>query len=810
MRPSSFALAVALAILPAANALAANALTANDKNANNDSAALIKSGQAAQGFFNLFYQQDSGELYLEAKRLNQPFLLLTSLPHGVGSNDIGLDRGQLGVTRLVQFERHGPYLILKQLNTGYRAQTDNAAEQRAVKEAFAESVLWRGKLVEGKRLLVAINDLVINDLHGITEALERTKQGHYRLDTAHSLILPKWVKSFERNSDVDVLLTFNSSKAGAQVAEVTPEGKQLSVRMRYSFIQLPDNKYQPRAYHPNSGYLSDDYLDYGTGIDEDIVKRHLLRHRLEKVTPGDGPSKVKQPIVYYLDPGVPEPIRSALLDGASWWEQAFTDAGFIDGFKVKLLPQDADPQDIRYNVIQWVHRATRGWSYGSAIADPRTGEIIKGHVTLGSQRVRQDHLIARGLTAGWADRQEAKDAATALSLARIRQLAAHEVGHTLGLDHNFAASSNNNASVMDYPHPQISLKGSHIDISAPYGVGVGPWDKFTIAYGYGQFSKESQAAHLATLMRDVEHAGLRYIGEADSRRADASNAYASLWDNGPDPVAELDRLSTVRLQAIDQFSASALLDDQPYGELRDAFVPIYLLTRYQITAAAKFIGGTDYSYSGNDLGKEWHFIAPELQKNALSSLVATLKAQDLTIPVNLVNALVPKSGNYSSTRESFDSATGVIIDPVGMAEVLSRHVSQALLSPQRLNRVQQGFMADREQLSVVEIVDKLMGATLYTETPTGSELAVWMRVNAVVLDQLLASYHSPDSSPEVKALLAERLDYSLKQLSRKAKRSSAFEAAHFEWLRLGVERGLKEKEFKLIEKPKIMPPGSPI
>lgn len=800
MKSSTLALAVILATFPATNVIAAT----------DNSAKLIKTSEVAQGFMTLFYEKRSGELYLEAKGLNQPFLLLTSLPHGVGSNDIGLDRGQLGITRMVQFECHGPYLVLRQLNTRYRAGTDNSAEQRAVKEAFAESILWRGKVVEGKRALVSINNLVINDLHGVSHALERAQQGNYRLDKNRSLILPEGIKSFERNSDVDVLLTFNSDKAGEQVAEVTPDGQHLSIRMRYSFVALPDDDYQPRAYHPMSGYLSDDYLDYGTGVGKDIVKRHLLRHRLEKVTPGDAPSEVVKPIIYYLDPGVPEPIRTALLEGASWWQEAFDNAGFIHGFKVELLPEDADPQDIRYNVIQWVHRATRGWSYGSAITDPRTGEIIKGHVTLGSQRVRQDHLIARGLTAGWQDRDAAQEAAMSLSLARIRQLAAHEVGHTLGLDHNFVASSNDNASVMDYPHPKVTLNGDSIDISSPYEQGIGRWDKFTIAYGYGQFSEEHQTSALGKLMADVEREGLGYIGEADSRSQDASHAYASLWDNGPDPVAELDRLQKVRQQAIEQFSPSVLLVEQPYGEVRDAFVPIYLLTRYQITAAAKFIGGSDYSYRMSEAGKEWHYMAPELQKGALDSLLRTLKPGALQIPTNVIDMLLPKSGNYQATRESFVGATGVIADPIAMAEVLSRHTCQQLLSPARLNRVEQGYLADKEQLSVLNLVDRLLGATLYDDIPTGPELGIWMRVNAVVLDQLLSSYHSDDSSPEVKALLADRLNYALKQLSRKIKRSSAYEAAHFEWLRHGVEQALVDAKVKLIAKPLPMPPGSPI
>ncbi|MBW8182754.1 zinc-dependent metalloprotease [Shewanella nanhaiensis] len=801
MKPFNLVLAAALLSAPVVTATAASENTAT----------LIKKSQAATGFTNLFYAKNSGDLYLEINKLNQPFLLLTSLPHGVGSNDIGLDRGQLGYTRLVQFERHGPYLILKQLNTQYRASSDNSAELRAVKEAFAESVLWRGKILDGKRSLVAINDLVINDLHGISSRLEATKQGSYQLDPERSLIIPEGVKSFERNSDVDVLLSFNSKKAGDYVAQVTPDANHLSVRMRYSFIQLPDEGYTPRAYHPMSGYLSDEYLDYGTLVDQDIRQRHLLRHRLQKVVPGSAPSEVVKPITYYLDPGVPEPIRSALLEGASWWEKAFTQAGFINGFKVELLPEDADPQDVRYNMIQWVHRATRGWSYGSAVTDPRTGEIIKGHVTLGSQRVRQDHLIARGLTAGWEDRDAAKEAAMSLSLARIRQLSAHEIGHTLGFDHNFAASTNGNASVMDYPHPKIGLVDGNIDISAPYDVGVGAWDKYIVEYGYGEYADlAEEQAELTALMKKVQRDGLRYIGEADSRAKAASNAYASLWDNGSDPVAELVRLGKVRTKAIEDFSQLALLKGQPSGELSDSFVPIYLLTRYQIAAAAKFIGGTDYSYADGVDGESWHYLAPQLQLNALEALMQTLSPEQLVLSTSLQEALVPKSGNYQASRESFDSGLGVINDPLGMAEVLSRHTLSQLFAPERLNRVNQAYLNDKEQLSVPALVDKLLGFTLYSDIPTGEELGVWMRVNSVMLDELLAVYHNKQTRPEVKAQLAARLKTTLKQLNRKVKRASAYEAAHFAWLAQGLEAGMEDEKVKLIPEPIKMPPGSPI
>lgn len=802
MKPQSVALALSIALLGFPTVTVAAAAP---------SAKIIKQGQEAKGFLNLYYEESEGELYLEVNRLNQPFILVTSLPQGVGSNDIGLDRGQLGQTRMVQFERQGPYVLLKQLNTQYRANTSDAAEQRAVEEAFADSVLWQGKVIEGKPDLVAINDLVLNDLHGVSSVLQQTEQGNYQLDLSRSVILPKGIKSFEKNADVDVQLTFKGDVAGAQVAQVTPDGTLMSVRMRYSFVELPDTDYQPRAYHPMSGYLSDEYRDYATPFNQPLVQRFILRHRLQKVHPGPAPSEVVKPITYYLDPGVPEPIRSALLDGARWWETAFTRAGFINGFKVELLPADADPQDIRYNMIQWVHRATRGWSYGAALTDPRTGEIIKGQVTLGSLRVRQDYLIAKGLTAGWQDRVAAEKAATALSLARIRQLAAHEVGHTLGLDHNFAASTNQDASVMDYPHPKIQLKGNDIDISAPYTTGVGPWDDFAIAYGYSdQGDARTQQALQVDLLADVAKRGLRYIGEADSRQKDASQAYASLWDSGDDPIDQLGKLNKIRTKAIADFSSAALLPNEPLGELADAFAPIYLLTRYQIDAVAKFIGGTDYNYQSIGEGSRWSYIAPQLQLTGLDALLNTLDAASLTVPQTLLDSLVPKAGNYHVTRESFDSGLGAINDPLGMAEVFSRHTVSLLLMPKRLNRVSQASMADSEQLSVTTLLDKLFAATLYQEDKLALVEGVWMRVNAVVIDEVLATLHDPQTSPEVRAAINDRAQFVIKQLKAKSNRANVSLAAHYTWLQQGLTAGLTDAKVKLIPKPLTLPPGSPI
>lgn len=776
-----------------------------------DSNSVLRTSHKAEGFINLYFDNDSGQLYLEANHLNQPLLLLTSLPQGAGSNDIGLDRGQLGNTRLVQFERQGPFILLKQLNTHYRADSDNPFEQRAVKEAFADSVLWQGKLLPGNRLLVPINELLLTDLHGIQQQLKTTGQGNYHLDPSRSAILPKSVKSFARNSDVDIQLTFAADKPGSQVADVAPDGQWLSMMVRFSFIALPDSGYQPRPYHPMSGFLSDEYRDYATPIDQDITKRLLLRHRLQKVHPGPAPSEVVKPIVYYLDPGVPEPIRSALLEGGRWWSQAFAAAGFLNAFKMEMLPDDADPQDIRYNVVQWVHRATRGWSYGAVVTDPRTGEIIKGQVTLGSLRVRQDLLIARGVTAGWNDRAAADQASMALALARIRQLAAHEIGHTLGLSHNFAASTNDNASVMDYPHPYIQLTDGQIDISQPYREGIGAWDKFAITYGYGDFGDAAATKKaLAQLLQQTQQQGLRYIAEADSRRASAGNAWASLWDRGNDPLAELARLQGVRQQALQQFSATALLPGQPLGELADALVPVYLLSRYQVEAAAKFIGGTDYSYLERRDNGSWHFMTPELQQRALKEVIATLDSDSLYLPTSLYAKLVPKAGDYQRTRESFASALGVANDPQAMVEAFSRHVVGLLLQSERLNRVDQQASRDNEQVSIPQLLDQLAAKTLLANLPSGDKQAVAMRVNAVVLDGVLEALDNPACRPEVRAQISAKLAFWQQQFERKEKRVTAFEAAHYLQMQRLIAQHDKFPTKRMILTPVKMPPGSPI
>ena len=422
------------------------------------------------GYFPMYYEAKTGHIFLEISRWDIDFLYVHSLPSGVGSNDIGLDRGQIGGSLVVRFVRYGPKVLLVEPNQSYRAVTNDALERRAVEESFAQSVIWgfTVEAEEGGRVLVDATNFFLRDAHHVPEALTKSKQGAYSLDASRSAIYLERTRNFPRNTEVEAILTFGGKEPGAWVQSVTPSPDALTVREHHSLVALPEKPLTPRAYDPRSGFIAVRYMDYAQPISQPVVQRLIMRHRLEKRDPSAAVSDAVEPIVYYLDPGTPEPIRSALLDGARWWEQAFEAAGFRNAFRVEMLPADADPMDIRYNLIEWVHRSTRGWSYGEAITDPRTGEIIKGQVSLGSLRVRQDYLIAEGLIAKYEQGQPVDPRMEQMALARLRQLAAHELGHTLGLEHNFAASAHSRASVMDYPPPFVAINAAgDIDLSMP-------------------------------------------------------------------------------------------------------------------------------------------------------------------------------------------------------------------------------------------------------------------------------------------------------------------------------------------------------
>jgi hypothetical protein len=774
--------------------------------------------QAYDGHIPYYWDDDSGKLYLNIQNLDQDFLYVSSLSQGLGSNDIGLDRGQLGGSHVVHFEKVGNKILLIEPNLDYRAITDNPDERAAVEQAFAKSALW-GFTVEKSedgQYLVDATDFFMRDAHNVVGSLKRSKQGSFKLDASRSAINFERTKNFERNSEFDVMLTFTGTPEGAWVRSVTPDSTAITIHQHHSFVELPDDNYTPRKFDPRSGSFAISFYDYATPIDQPLEQKWIQRHRLEKLDPSADKSEAVDPIVYYLDRGTPEPIRSALLEGARWWNQAFETAGFIDAFQVKMLPEGADPLDLNYNVIQWVHRRTRGWSYGSTVTDPRTGEIIKGHVTLGSLRVRQDYLIAQALTAPFTNGNADTSRLTALSLARLRQLSAHEVGHTLGFAHNFAASSAGQAdSVMDYPHPNITLDSTgNIDISRAYDVGIGVWDRFAVTYAYADFPDGANEAPVmeANLLGAI-NSGMKFISDQDARPLGSAHPYAHLWDGGADAAEELVRVLAVRQKALDNFSENNIPIGTPMAELEEALVPLYLFHRYQVEAAAKLIGGVEYTYAVRGDGQlTTELVDSETQLRALEVLLTTLHPDTLTLNENILKLIPPRSYGSSRHREVFDVRTGFTVDPLAMAEAAADHTLTLLFHPARASRLIEHHGRDESIPTLSHVVQQVLQQSWYTAPPEGLLGEVHRVISETVLTHLFRLASNTASTPHVRNLTKGELAFLSSQLNRQAFNNTVPKENRdmYTSAKKRIDHFLDNpEEYTDIPRPNL-PPGSPI
>ncbi len=759
-----------------------------------------------KGYFNFFYEESQDKIFLEVKNLEQEFLYINSLSSGIGSNDIGLDRGQLGSDRVVKFMKAGNKLLLIQPNQNYRAITDNELEKKSVEQAFAKSVIFGFKIVETKNdsYIIDITPFLMQDTHGVVNRLKRSKEGAYSLDKSKSALNLERTKAFPKNVEFDVILTFKGQPTGRNLRTVTPTASLITVTQHHSFIELPDNDYKPRVFDVRSGAISMSYLDYATPVQEQIRKRFIVRHRLEKKNPEAAISEAKEPIIYYLDNGTPEPIRSALLDGARWWNQAYEAAGFINAFQVKMLPANADPLDCRYNVIQWVHRSTRGWSYGSSVTDPRTGEIIKGHVSLGSLRVRQDFLIAQALlNKPFAERDDNYQPMLEMALARIRQLGAHEVGHTLGFTHNFAASTYGRESVMDYPHPLITTNGNEIDLSNAYDTGIGDWDKVTVAYSYTEFdANTNEREALNKILDKAKNDGLRFIADSDARPQGGAHALAHLWDNGKTASQGLEDILKVRAVAISNFSKDNIRTNEPYSVLEDVFVPLYFFHRFQVEATTKVVGGLDYNYAVKGDGQFTTIVVDvTTQKEALNSVLKTIDADVIAIPKNKLSLFPPRAFSYGRSRESFKGKTGVGFDALSVTSTASDMTLKLLLHPERANRLVQQKGLDGSQLGLDEMLRKVIASSFKKNYKDAYLNEVQQMINVNVLKYIMNLAVNDKSYFQVNAIANEAIKSIFESLD-----NSTYS---FQYKRLIKQFNEEPEEFKLEASPKI-PDGSPI
>lgn len=808
------ALALALTAGPAgaqARAAAGSPPTIEDRTA---------SMELMDGFLPIYRDEAEGKIWLEIGVWDTDVLHASGIGAGLGSNDIGIDRGQQSGSRVVRFHRAGPKVLMIQPNYRFRASSDNPAERKAVEDAFAPSTLWGFSVgaATGDRVLVDFTPFLMQDIGGLAG---RMRPGTYRLDQSRSWIYMPMVMNFPENTEMEAALTFVNQGGGGGggfggggggafegVGSVAATGSAATVRVHHSFVKLPElGAYTPRAYDSRAGYGGMTFQDYSVPLGEPMAQRFIRRHRLEKKDPAAAMSEPVEPIVYYLDPGTPEPVRSALLDGARWWNQAFEAAGFIDGFRVEMRPEDVSSHDIRYNVINWVHRSTRGWSTGGSITDPRTGEILKGTVTLGSLRVRQDYLIAEGLLAPYVDGDEEPGDLADWALARIRQLSAHEVGHTIGLSHNYYDSDLGRISVLDYPHPLITHDGDGFDYSEVYDVDIGEWDKVAIRYGYAQFSPGTDdATELDRILDEAWEDDIRFFSNQDA----STHARVDQWSNGTDAGAELDRMLDVRRAALERFGERTIRSGRPMAQMEEVLVPLYLHHRYQVTAAASVLGGLHYTYAtrGDGLDPVRPASAAE-QARALDALLRAIRPEELTIPAAVLDDLPPRPAGYGRSRELFPRYTGSMFDAISPAVVAAAHVVGQVFNGSRAARLLEQSTLDSSLPDLGSVIDAFVAVSEPSAGDSPYEAEVRRAVGRVVAEGLM-SLAGGAQMPQVRAVAAQRLD-GLRVAAEAHAGGTGHGSAYFALLADDIQR-FQDRPYGAVTAPSSpsAPPGAPI
>ncbi len=798
---------------------------ASPKPTSEEWAAAVEGLERRAGFLDIYIDQKGGRVLAafpapDAEGVSLRAIYAGGLTAGLGSNPIGLDRGLFDGGSLVAFRRVGGKLIAEQENWTYRASADNPLEKKAVRESFARSFLWSGDIeaeADGA-LLVDFSSFLTRDTLGVVAALKRHPEGgDFSIADDRSMPDLDATLVFPDNVEFDAYLTLVSSDPGDEVWATAPDARSITLVQHHSLVRLPDDGYRPRIYDPRSGTIDVPFYDYSAALAGEVRQAFARRYRLEKEDPAAVKGPVKEPLVFYVDSGAPEQIGDALIEGAAWWAEAFEAAGFENAYRVQRLPEGAHPRDIRYNVIQWTHRQTRGWSYGGGVSDPRTGEMIKASVILGSQRVRQDRMIFEGLAgAGKSGSGEADDPVE-IALARIRQLSAHEVGHTLGFAHNFAASSNDKASVMDYPAPDVRVgEGGSLDFTNAYGVGVGAWDILSARWLYTQFPEGAdEAAELDRILREGYRDGLRYVADSEGRSVGTAHPYGSVWDNGGDAVAALEEAMRVRRIALDNFSADTIADGRPYAALRQVIVPIYLYHRYQVAAAAKLIGGFEFNYGvKGDGSAPGAPVANDVQRRALASIVATLDPATLDLPTPLLNRLTPSPGGFGGLpggAEEFASKTGPLFDLLSAADASAKISMGALMHRDRAARLVEYERRSPNAFGFDDVLTAIE-TRVFTAQDEAQRRAIARRLQTRFVSQLIALSMDEAATPAVRSLADAKLRAVANRLSPSIFGANAEARDHNAWLSARIEAHLARPATSVSPKvsPPDIPPGSPI
>lgn len=787
------------------------------------------------GFVTLHWDEGEGALLLEIDRLDEDFLYLQSLATGLGSNRMGLDRGEIGSEYIGRFERVGPKVHFVLQNPGFRARENRTeALVRSVEESFPTSTVasWTVVAEADGRVLVDATDFFLQDVMGVADDLGDASQGSFRVDADRSRIHLPRTKAFPENTEVEAALTFAGTDPGVEVRRHTPDGRSLTLRQHHSFVQLPDDGFEPRAFDPRIGIFNVSFFDFGKSFDEEYVTRFAVRHRLQKRNPDAEMSEAVEPVVYYLDPAVPEPYRSAFVEGGEWWSRVFEAAGFIDAFQIRDMPADMDPMDARYHVMQWVHRTEAGSSIGPSFVDPRTGEIIKAAVRMDSHRSLADHNLYAGVvpaTEGfpgggpngfgifgspdgpeidWVASLAPDVTGEEFTMARRRQHSAHEIGHTLGLAHNFIAASYGRASVMDYPAPLIELEGGTVSLDDAYREGPGAYDTLAIRWAYTEFPEGEEEAGLEAIVAEGMERGLEFITNSDER-ASSSHPDATTWINGSDVLDEMERVTEVRRFLLDRFGEEAIEMGEPMWRLEERFVPVYLHHRFQLGAVIKNVGGMEFRYGvrGDPLPVT-EIVDGARQRRALRQLVDALSPGELAVPESVLRMLAPQPFGFGDVRVAFESRAEPAFDQLGIARTLARMIVGGVFDPARMARVAAFHQRDPDLPSPEEVVSTMVDGVW----AAGAEDPLARVAQREVVDGLIDLAADADASVEARAAA----EWGLRSIATTAadlagSGPSPSVAAHTQLAGADIERFLSRR-YEGLDRTEALdaPPGTPI
>jgi len=817
---------VALAMLLAAIVAAPGASAASQSPASKTIAQATAGLERRAGLLPVYLDAKGGRVLIaltpDARGDCGEYIYSVAMRSGLGSTPVGIDRSNPGPSQLLAFRRVGGKVMAELKNTAFRADQGSPDEQQAVRESFPPSIIWSGDVLAedaGGAILVDISGFLARDQFGVIDALKAAKQGDFRLASDRSYPDVAEVHAFPDNLEFEAHETFVSDAPGDQVKGIAPEPHSVTLIEHHSLVRLPPPGFTPRLEDPRTGGIDQLVADYGAPLGSPVAYRLAARFRLEKTDPSAARSPVKKPIVFYVDRAAPEPVRSALVEGARWWAQAFDAAGFIDAFRVEVLPEGVNPLDARYNVINWVHRQTRGWSYGWPITDPRTGEIVKGSVLLGSLRMRQDRMIFEGLVGADKTGSGAPDDPIVVSLARLRQLSVHETGHALGLAHNFAGSTfGDRASVMDYPGPRIGITDGKLDFSDAYKAGIGDWDRFAIKWLYSEVPPGAAGrAALETIVRDGYAHGLRYVSDDDARPTGSSNPDGALWDDGADAGDGLEHALAVRKIALANFGPANIPAGAPLSDLRRVIVPIYLFHRYEVDAVAKSIGGVAFNYGmRGDGAPTARVVDGSLQRRALAELLQTLDPAVLDLPDTLIDQLsTGRDGapdpQYST--ELFSKPLTPVFDISAAAEAAADITLDDLLQPSRLQRVADQGARDPGALGLTELMTRTIDYVFGDPPRSGREGQLRRVVRARLVVKLAALLTDENASPQVSAEARAALDRIAGRLDQ-VKSADPADLAQARYLAGLIENRARDDLAALVERDRkraaAPPPGMPI